>query len=206
VSGAKVFLVDDDAKLRRALRRLLEAEGFEVESFGSAMEFLGRVTDNLFGCVVLDVSMPGVDGLELQRRLAKTDASLAIVFLTGHGDIPMSVRAMREGAWDFLTKPVKGGDLIVAVRAALERARARHASRRASEDLRERFAQLTGREREVLVEVIAGRLNKVIADRLGISEQTIKVHRGRVMEKLAVDSVAELVRAAHSLGIDPSSR
>jgi len=201
----KVFLVDDEAKLRRALERLLRTEGFTVHSFGSAAEFLAHVTDADVGCLVLDVAMPEVDGLELQRRLAGIAASLEIVFLTGYGDIPTSVRAMREGAWDFLTKPVRSDTLLTAVNAALERARARHAERAASADLRARFAQLTAREREVLEHVIAGRLNKVIADRLEISEQTVKVHRGRVMEKLAVDSVAELVRAAQALGIEPAA-
>ena len=204
MSEARVFLVDDEPQLRRALERVLKGEGFAIESFGSAAEFLERVTGEDVGCVVLDVAMPDVDGLELQKRLAAHPACLSIVFLTGHGDIPMSVKAMRGGAWDFLTKPVKGDDLVTAVRAALERARARDAARQAAAGLRARFAQLTAREREVFEHVIAGRLNKIIADRLGISEQTIKVHRARVMEKLGVDSVAELVRAAQLLDVTPA--
>jgi FixJ family two-component response regulator len=202
VSVARVFLVDDEAKLRRALERLLKSEGFEVESFGSANEFLERITPSDVGCLVLDVAMPEVDGLELQRRLAGHPAALAIVFLTGHGDIRMSVQAMRDGAWDFLTKPVKSEDLLRAVGAAVERAQERASSRQASADLRARFDRLTTREREVFEQV--GRLNKVIAHHLGISEQTIKVHRGRVMVKLGVESVADLVRIAQALGIAPA--
>ena len=204
MSATRVFLVDDEPKLRRALERLLRAEGLAFESFGSAAEFLQRLTGEDVGCVVLDVAMPGVDGLEVQKRLAGHPACLSIVFLTGHGDIPMSVKAMRDGAWDFLTKPVKRDDLIAAVRAALERSRALDVARRALAGLRSRLARLTPRERKVFEHVIAGRLNKIIADRLGIAEQTIKVHRARVMEKLGVDSVADLVRAAEQLDVKPA--
>ena len=203
-AAGKVFLVDDEPELRQALARLMKAEGFDVETFGSALEFLARVTEETVGCLVLDLSMPGLDGLELQERLAATGAKLGIVFLTGRGDIPASVRAIKAGALDFLTKPVRRDDLLRAVRAALDHAGAQNAVAAAFADLRTRYAQLTPREREVFAHVIAGRLNKVIAADLGTSEQTIKVHRARVMEKLAVDSVAGLVRAAQQLGVSPA--
>jgi len=201
---AKVFLVDDEPELRQALTRLLKAEGLDVESFGSAHEFLARVTEETAGCLLLDLAMPGLDGLELQERVAATGAKLGIVFLTGHGDIPTSVRAVKAGALDFLTKPVRRDDLLRAVHAALAQASAQRAAATANADLRGRYAQLTPREREVFTHVIAGKLNKVIAADLGTTEQTIKVHRARVMEKLAVDSVAGLVRAAQQLGVPPA--
>jgi FixJ family two-component response regulator len=200
----KVYLVDDEPELRQALARLLKAEGLDVESCNSASEFLERVTADTVGCLVLDLSMPGLDGLELQERLAVTGAMLGIVFLTGHGDIPTSVRAIKAGALDFLTKPVRRDDLLRAVHAALDHAGAQKAAAAANADLRSRHAQLTPREREVFTHVIAGKLNKVIAADLGTSEQTIKVHRARVMEKLAVDSVADLVRVAQQLGVKPA--
>lgn len=201
-SRGKVFVVDDEAELRRALERLLRAEGYEVAGFGSAAEFLAALPADATGCVVLDVAMPGLGGLELQQRLGG-GARLPIVFLTGHGDIPMSVQAVKAGAVDFLTKPVKSVELLRAVDAALELARARRSAAGLTAGLRARFEQLTAREREVLAHVIAGKLNKVIAAELGTSEQTIKVHRGRVMDKLGVASVADLVRAAQQLGVDP---
>jgi len=200
----KVFLVDDEPELRRAMERLLQAEGFDVVGHGSATEFLAALSDDDVGCLLLDVAMPGLDGLQLQQRLAGSRARLAIVFLTGHGDIPMSVQAVKAGAVDFLTKPVRSADLLRAVDAALALARAQQSDARATADLRSRYEQLTPREREVFAEVVAGRLNKVIASRLGTTEQTIKVHRGRVMEKLGVRSVAHLVRAAHRLSVDPA--
>jgi FixJ family two-component response regulator len=203
-SGAKVFLVDDEPELCRALERLLKAEGLEVESFGSAAAFLDRVPRIDGGCVVLDVAMPGLDGLELQQRLAASQSRLAVVFLTGHGDIPMSVRAIKAGAVDFLTKPVKRDELLRAIRAALGRADAARAQLEATADLRARLAQLTAREREVLEHVISGKLNKVIAARLGTTEHTVKVHRGRVMHKLGAGSVAELVRVAQQLDVPPA--
>jgi FixJ family two-component response regulator len=204
IDPGKVFLVDDEPELRQALARLLKAEGFDVEGFGSAPEFLERVTEDTSGCLLLDLAMPGLDGLELQERVAATGAKLGIVFLTGHGDIPTSVRAVRAGALDFLTKPVRRDDLLRAVHAALVHARAQHAAAAAGAGLRRRHAQLTPREREVFKHVIAGKLNKVIAADLGTTEQTVKVHRARVMEKLAVDSVADLVRVAQQLGVEPA--
>lgn len=200
-----VYLVDDEPELRQALARLLKAEGLHVETFGSASEFLARADARCVGCAVLDLAMPDVDGLELQRRLAATGAHLGIVFLTGHGDIPASVRAIKAGALDFLTKPVRRDDLMRAVRAALEHAHAQRAAASELADLQARCAMLTPREREVFSHVIAGKLNKTIAADLGTSEQTIKVHRARVLEKLGVDSVADLVRAAQQLGVQPAS-
>jgi FixJ family two-component response regulator len=203
-SAATVFLVDDEPELRRALMRLLQAEGLAVQAFESAEAFLAQVPPDAGGCLVLDIAMPGLDGLQLQERLRDRAAALPIVFLTGHGDIPMSVRAIKAGAVDFLTKPVKGADLLRAVRAGLADAQQNQAFALLRAQVQERAARLTAREREVMAHVIAGRLNKVIADRLGTSEQTIKVHRGRLMEKLEVDSVAELVRVAQLLGIGPA--
>ncbi|MCC7326447.1 MAG: response regulator transcription factor [Burkholderiales bacterium] len=203
-SSRNVYLVDDEPELTRALTRLLEAEGFVVRAFDSGDDFLRQVSNGDAACVVLDVAMPGLDGLRLQQHLAAMPG-LAIVFLTGHGDIPMSVQAIKAGAVDFLTKPVKRADLLRAVGSGLERAQAMHSAMKAHADLHARLALLTPREREVLGHVISGRLNKIIADRLGTTEHTIKVHRGRVMEKLAVGSVAELVRFAQQAGIAPES-
>lgn len=200
----KVYLVDDEPDLRRALERLLRAEGCEVEGFSSAAEFLAQVPPEAPGCIVLDVAMPGIDGLAMQQRLTASGGLLPIVFLTGHGDIPMSVRAVKAGAVDFLTKPVKGVDLLRAVGAALELSDQRQAQRADLADLQARAAQLTPREREVFGHVIAGRLNKIIADRIGTTEQTVKVHRARVMDKMGAESVADLVRIGQRIGIDPT--
>ena len=198
-----VFLVDDEPELTRALARLLQAEGFAVRAFNSAALFLAHATVADVGCVVLDVAMPDLDGLALQERLADLPG-LAVVFLTGHGDIPMSVRAIKAGAVDFLVKPVKRDDLLRAVRASLAVAHAAAATMQADAQARARLDRLTPREREVFGHVIAGRLNKVIADRLGTAEHTVKVHRGRVMDKLGADSVTDLVRLAQQLGIPPA--
>jgi FixJ family two-component response regulator len=200
----KVYLVDDEPDLRRALERLLRAEGCEVEGFSSAAEFLAQVPPEAPGCIVLDVAMPGIDGLAMQQRLTASGGLLPIVFLTGHGDIPMSVRAVKAGAVDFLTKPVKGVDLLRAVGAALDLSEQRQAQRAELSDLLARAAQLTPREREVFGHVIAGRLNKIIADRIGTTEQTVKVHRARVMDKMGAESVADLVRIGQRIGIDPT--
>lgn len=202
-SPSRVYLVDDAPGLRRALARLLELEGLAVRAFASAEEFLAALPLEEPACLVLDVDLPGLDGLALQERLGAR-ATLPIVFLTGKGDIPMSVRAMKAGAVDFLTKPVEAEALLGAVRAALARSAARVAEEHARAELGERLAQLTPREREVLEHVLAGRLNKQIAVALGIGEHTVKVHRGRAMEKLALDSVAELARVAERLGLEPA--
>jgi len=200
---SRVYLVDDAPGLRRALQRLLELEGLEVSAFASAEEFLAALPLEEPACLVLDVDLPGLDGLALQERLGARP-TLPIVFLTGKGDIPMSVRAMKAGAVDFLTKPVEAEALVGAVRAALARGAARAAEERARAELGARLAELTPREREVLEHVLAGRLNKQIAAALGIGEHTVKVHRGRAMEKLALDSVAELARLADRLGLEPA--
>jgi FixJ family two-component response regulator len=196
-----VFLVDDDAGVLKALSRLLHVRGYEIQAFTSAQAFLTNQDASLPGCVVLDVSMPGLDGLELQQALTAEGSQRPVIFLTGRGDIPTSVRAMRAGAIDFLTKPVDDNDLL----AAIARAEGEDAeTRSALADLNSvcaRFANLTPREHEVMTHVIAGRLNKQIAGDLGTVEKTIKVHRGRVMSKLGVRSVADLVRLAEKAGI-----
>lgn len=198
-----VIIVDDDANVLKALRRLLRTKGYECRTFSSASEFLAQHDPATLGCAILDLSMPGLGGIELQQILAKEAAHFPVVFVTGKGDIPTSVRAMRAGAVDFLTKPVNASDLVAAVVRA--RAQAESAQRATSEldGIQARIARLTPREREVLEHVVAGRLNKQIAGDLGTVEKTIKVHRGRVMEKLGVRSVAELVRLAERAGVRP---
>lgn len=198
-----VFLVDDEPGMLKALTRLLSAEGFAVKTFRSAADFLAEHTPELSGCLVLDVAMPGLDGMALQQQLLCSGSLMPIIFLTGHGDIPMSVRAIKLGAVDFLTKPVKAAELVSAVRAALKIAGERAAGSQASRELRERLLRLTPREHEVMTHVIAGQLNKQIAAVMGIGEQTVKIHRMRMMEKLGLHSVVELVRAAERLGVEP---
>ena len=196
MSAAKptIYVVDDELSVRKGLGRLLRAAGYHVEAFASAQEFLGRLPDGGLGCLVLDVQMPDLNGLELQQVLVATNRCLPIVFITGHGDVPTSVRAMKAGATDFLSKPFDEKDLLDAIARALEKAeRELQASAEAAE-VERRLATLTPREREVLLQVLTGHLNKQIAATLGASEKTIKVHRGRVMHKMQVDSVAELVR------------
>jgi FixJ family two-component response regulator len=198
-----VFLVDDDAGVLKALSRLLQARGYATQSFTSPKEFLAAHVTSIPGCAVFDVSMPDFDGLELQDALSAGGSQRPVIFLTGEGDIPTSVRAMKAGAIDFLTKPVSDVDLLAAIARAAE---ADSESRQASSELESinaRFAMLTQREHEVMTHVIAGRLNKQIAGDLGTVEKTIKVHRGRVMEKLRVRSVAELVRLAEKARISP---
>jgi FixJ family two-component response regulator len=193
-SPSTVYLVDDEPYLLKALTRLLGAEGFAVRAFASAEEFLASPRHEPVACLVLDVAMPRLDGLQLQDRLIEEGSLLPVIFLTGHGDIPMSVRAMKSGAVDFLTKPVQDADFLRAVRAALELAGARAAESEQVSEIQSRVNRLTPREREVMDLVVAGLLSKQIAARLGTAEQTIKVHRMRVMEKMEVQSVAELVR------------
>ena len=200
-----VYLLDDEPEMLKALTRLLRAQGLRVRGFTRAREFLAQELHQGPACLVLDVAMPGIDGLAVQERLRQSGVDLPIVFLTGHGDIPMSVRAIKAGAEDFLTKPVNGSDLLRAVLAALRRARDLQADRKDAAVLKERLACLTPREREVLGHVIAGKMNKQIAVDLGTGEQNIKVHRGRLMRKMDVRSVAELVRVAERLGIPPAS-
>jgi FixJ family two-component response regulator len=199
-----VFIVDDDASVRAALARLVRRAGWNAEACASAREFIERYDPAQPGCLVLDVSMPEVDGLELQGQLRDLGDPLPIVFLTGHADVAMSVAAMRAGAVNFLTKPVQGKDLVDAVREAMARDAAERRERAAHEQARARLASLSTREREVLERVVAGRLNKQIAAELGAAEKTIKVHRARVMEKMAAASLAELVRLAQLAGVSPS--
>ncbi|GGO32881.1 DNA-binding response regulator [Gemmobacter aquaticus] len=192
--NAVVYLVDDDPAVMRALSRLLGAEGFEVACFADATSFLAAHDPGRSGCAVIDLGLPDLDGLELQERLAEADGCRQILFLTGQGTIPASVRAMRAGAVDFLTKPVEPVALIRSIHAAIERDGTLRLRKAAVDADRARLASLTPRETEVMEQVAAGRLNKQIADRLGAAEKTIKVHRGRVMHKLGVRSVADLVR------------
>ena len=199
-----VFVVDDYAPVRSAVSRLLRAAAFAVAAFASPEEFLAQYDPHTPGCLVLDLDMPAVNGLELQRILARKGSVLPIIFLTGHGDIPKSVQAMKRGAIDFLTKPVNDENLLAAVRAAIEKDRALRREQTDLSEIRARLATLTPREREVLEHVVTGKLNKQIAGDLGTVEQTVKVHRARVMQKMRVQSVAELVRLTERCGISPA--
>lgn len=201
MESGTVVLVDDEPGMLRALTRLLQTEGFTVRSFGSAEAFLEGPRMTGAWCLLLDVAMGGMSGLELQSRLQSEGVRVPIVFLTGHGDIPMSVRAIKSGAVDFLTKPVHDEDLLRAVRAALAQAGRLAEEEEQERGLRMRLKKLTPREYEVMQHVITGLLNKQIAQKLGTSEQTIKVHRMRLMEKLGLASVVELVHAAARLGV-----
>jgi two-component system response regulator FixJ len=200
MNGETIHLVDDDAGLRRALSRLLRAEGYDVRAFACAADFLAATHLHEIECLLLDISLPDLDGLELQRRLVRSGATVPIVFLTGHGDIPMSVRAVKAGAIDFLTKPVDDTALLTAVRAALDEAADERNDRDETARAAARFSRLTPREREVMDGVVAGKPNKIIAAELGTCEQTVKVHRGRVMEKMGAESLADLVRVADRIG------
>jgi FixJ family two-component response regulator len=204
--SATVFLVDDDASVRRALARLIKSASYRVEAFASARDFLDRrpATDGP-ACLVLDIRMPGLTGLDLQGELQGKDSILPIIFITGHGDIPMSVEAMKAGAVDFLPKPVNDAVLLRAIEQALARAVREGAELAERKDIQRRLDKLTPRERQVLEHVIGGQLNKQIAFDLGTVERTIKVHRARVMEKMHVGSLAELVRIAEKIGIPPKS-
>jgi len=201
-----VYIVDDDPAVLKSLSRLLRASHLNVEAFATAQEFLDRHDRSSHGCLVLDVAMPGLDGLELQSALAAGGSTIPIIFLTGRGDIPMTVHAMKEGASDFLTKPVNETDLLAAVQLAIKKDLIARQARAELDEILERLATLTPREREVLVHVVSGQLNKQIAGDLDIVESTVKVHRARVMEKLKVQSVAELVRLAERAGIGGERR
>jgi len=203
-SNPTVFVVDDDASVRKSLARLMRSVGLNVEMFASAQEFLRRKRFEGPGCLVLDVRMPGLSGLDLQEALTAADTSIPIVFITGHGDIPMSVQAMKAGAVDFLPKPFKDQDLLDAIHQAIDRDIQRRREQAQIAEIQGRVDSLTPREREVFALVVTGMLNKQIASELGTSEKTIKVHRARVMRKMQVMSLAELVRLGEKVGISSS--
>ena len=199
-----VFLVDDDPGVLKALSRMLDTKGYEVRAFSSSTEFLAQHDPSIPGCAIFDVSMPGLDGIELQAALKAGGVERPVIFITGVGDIPVSVQAMKAGAMDFLTKPVKSRQLLAAVALAAEKEAQALELRSELASVNDRISKLTPREREVLTHVIAGRLNKQIAADLGTVEKTIKLHRGRMMRKMGVRTVADLVRIAQRGGIEPS--
>jgi FixJ family two-component response regulator len=202
-AGLATFIVDDDASVLKALGRLLRSAGYDVRTFSSAQDFLAAHDPNVPGCAVLDLTMPGLDGLELQQRLSSDGVVRPLIFLTGNGNVATSVRAMKAGAVDFLTKPVNREQLLSAVDLALQQDAASRRDREERKAVTDKFAKLTPREHEVLIHVVAGRLNKQIAADLGTVEKTIKVHRGRAMIKLGVRSVAALVRMTEYIGLKP---
>jgi FixJ family two-component response regulator len=200
-----VFVIDDDPSVLKSLGRLLKSLGFDTETFASAELFLARKHYDGVGCIVLDVRMPGLSGMDLQDELSKADYSMPIIFVTGHGNIPMSVQAMKKGAVNFLAKPFDDEELLQAVREAIKKDRGAKAERAEVHDALKLIEQLTPREHEIFRYVITGMLNKQIALKLDIAEKTVKVHRGRIMEKLCVESVADLVRLAEKAGIQPAT-
>ena len=201
-----IVVIDDDASMRRALDNLLKSVGFAVELFASPQEFLKSERPDRTGCIVLDVRFPGRSGLDMQRDLATSNVQLPIIFITGYGDVPMTVRAMKAGAVEFLTKPFRDQDLLDAVGTALEEDRTHRAGEMRMAELRTRFDTLTARERQVMSLVVAGRLNKQVAGELGVSEMTVKMHRRQVMRKMQAAGVAQLVRLADQLGIIPPQK
>jgi len=205
-SHTTVFVVDDDASVRKSLVRLLKSAGYHTESFGSADEFLDHWKHKPSpGCLLLDIQMPGLDGLQLQQKLQATTHGIPIIFITGHGDIPLSVTAMKAGAVDFFSKPFNDEKLLKAVREAIQRDRQERTEGAERAAVTQRFETLTPREREVMALVVQGLLNKQVAFALGASEKTIKIHRRRVMEKMKVPSVADLVRTAEKINMPPGS-
>lgn len=205
-SSAIVIIVDDDAGIRASLDSLFRSVGLETRLFGSPAELLGSALPDGPGCIVLDVRLPGVSGLDLQGQLFRQGISYPIIFMTGHGDIPMSVRAMKAGAVDFLAKPFRDQDMLDAVTAALERDAQHRAEAATRDDIRAQYETLTAREREVMGHVTAGLMNKQVAALIGLSEITVKIHRGNVMRKMGVRSLADLVRKAEALGISQTRR
>ncbi|MGZ6221829.1 MAG: response regulator transcription factor [Syntrophales bacterium] len=199
-----VFVIDDDASMRRALSYLLQSAGYKVETHSSAEGFLRREHYDGVGCIILDVRMPGLSGTDLQEKLMGSDYRMPIIFLTGHGELSMGVQAMKKGAIDFLTKPCDDEQLLGAVRGAIEKDKQARGSYKEKQEIRGRIELLTPRENEILRYVIGGMLNKQIAAKLGIAEPTVKIHRGRIMEKLCAESVADLVRLVEKAGIEPS--
>ena len=200
-SESIVFIIDDDPLYRGSTERLVRSVGLRVQSFESAREFLSSRRPNVASCLVLDVRMPGLSGLDLQFELAKVGVQMPIIFVTGHGDIPMSVQAMKAGAVEFLAKPFRDQALLDAINQAIERDRVTRRQRAKSVELRRRYESLGPREREVFECLVSGMLNKQIADKLGTTERTVKFHRGQIMRKMEAKSVAELVRFAYGLGI-----
>ena len=196
-----VFIIDDDASMRRALTNLFQSVGLEVEAFGSAPEMLQSKVPDVASCLVLDIRLPGLSGLDLQTELAGANIHIPIIFITGHGDIPMTVRAMKGGAVDFLTKPFRDQDLLDAVVKAIERDRKRREAEKTVSNLQSMFETLTSREREVLALVASGLMNKQIAAELGLAEITVKIHRGHLMKKMGARSLADLIRMAETLRI-----
>jgi len=204
--AAIVFVVDDDPSVRRAIKRLVESVGLHVELFGSASEFMSSSRPEITSCLVLDIRLPWMSGLDFQRQLLEANVHFPIVFITGHGDIPMSVRAMKAGAVEFLTKPFRDQDLLDAIQAGLERDRVRRKQQAETAVLRERLESLTPSEREVLPLVVSGLLNKQVAAEIGPTEATVKVHRSQLMRKMGADSLPDLVRMAEKIGIPGPKR
>jgi FixJ family two-component response regulator len=198
------FIIDDDATVRESVADLLSSVGVAARTFGSTREFLDSTRPNSPGCIVLDVRLPGPSGLEFQSSLVRSGVDLPVIFITGHGDIPMSVRAMKSGAVEFLTKPLREQELLDAVHLGIERDRVRRRQAKLVAELRERLASLTAREQEVLPLVIRGRLSKQIAHELRLSENTVKVHRSQIMRKMSAASIVDLVRMAEHLGVSPA--
>ena len=202
---ASVFIVDDDMSIREGLRNLLRSIGLKAETFGTAQEFLGCKRPDGPGCLVLDVRLPGLSGLDLQRELADANIDIPIVFITAHGDVPMSVRAMKQGAVDFLTKPFRDQDFIDAIQVCLNRSKAARERRAELGALQKRYESLSPREQQVFSLVVRGLLNKQIGAELGVSEATVKLHRGRLTQKMGADSLADLIQMANALGNRPGT-
>jgi FixJ family two-component response regulator len=199
-----VFIIDDDRGMRQSIQDLVESIGLRAESFATGEEFLKRKDTNDLSCLVLDVRLPHMSGLDFQRRLAETGVQIPIIFVTAHGDVPMSVKALKSGAVEFLTKPFRDQDLLDAIQQALQRDRADRERQAEIHDLQERYHSLTAREREVMTLVVSGMLNKQIASEIGASEATVKIHRGHVMQKMQAGSIVELVRMADKLKLSSS--